>query len=223
MKGFPLFFFTVLYLIPNLCFSSLTLAQESDKGNCEQGTSTPGDVVSTGPFNRDECSEKSQQQDLVEFVCQINEQNIPITYARTSEGIASIFQWNDNRYFTALYSPLQRCQEISFVLQKYYPQGLNYITTGRVNGQNVICLTSSDGGNCEQTLFTLRPDQSPDNILESIFGGKKAASGPISETNTRTYINLTEYLQQSAIANTNSPTEPQPANHSPLNEGTPAW
>ena len=54
MKGLTFLFFTVLYLIPNICFSSLVLAQKSEQENCEdQGT--PLSVDTLGPFNSDEC------------------------------------------------------------------------------------------------------------------------------------------------------------------------
>lgn len=108
------------------------------------------------------------------FVCTTDEQNIPTTYAETPEGAVEVFKWKSN-YFKPPYTPMQRCQEVSQRMNDFQPE---YLVSGRVNNQNVICAGQSCNSNGSNVLLTLRPDQNPNQVLEEIDQNRDGAGGP---------------------------------------------
>ncbi|MFB2880058.1 COP23 domain-containing protein [Floridanema aerugineum] len=68
------------------------------------------------------------------------------------------------------YLSQSRCQTVSDRLESEYKNDrLNYITSGRMNGQKVICTATTKGGSCRGLLFTLRPQDDADEVLGQIF------------------------------------------------------
>lgn len=116
----------------------------------------------------------SSSAQSVQFECATDDQNIPTTYAQTPGGIVQIFKWTST-FFNPPYTPIQRCQEVAQRLNQFQPDSL---VAGRVNNYNVICAgTSCDAGGTN-LLLTLRPDQSPNQVLAEIDSTRDAAGGP---------------------------------------------
>lgn len=116
------------------------------------------------------------------FFCGISPEGTPTTYAKTKVGDRPVIRWVSQAL--AGYPPLRRCQEVSGRFQTYRNNGsLRYITTGFMNSQPVVCVSSQDGGGCQGLLFTLRPGENPSRVVQQLFDiGAGRASGPLTES-----------------------------------------
>lgn len=126
---------------------------------------------------------------------------VPTTAVRTPGGVMPVIRWASYYFFPSGYDPSARCQDVSARFQTYYNNGmLNYITTGIVNRQPVVCVTDTTGGPCQGVLFTLKPGQSASKVIEKLFDIRAGASGPLYESNSRVYFDLNQYLEKLGIA-----------------------
>ena len=99
---------------------------------------------------------------------------IPTTIARIKDKNLDIILWVSDLFASKGFDSKTRCQQVTARLEEYNKkQTLAYITTGKLNGQSVICVTSKEDGNCgdgipiyEGLLFTLKPGSNPQNTLE---------------------------------------------------------
>lgn len=90
------------------------------------------------------------------FFCGMSN-GVPATIAQTPRGNVSVIRWVSSYFSGAGYNPQTRCQEVSGRFEAYKNNGtLNYITTGIMNGQPVVCTRSTNGGGCNGLLFTLK-------------------------------------------------------------------
>lgn len=128
----------------------------------------------------------------------------PSTVAYTSRGAIELIRWQNDYFSASSYTPDRRCQEVSTRFQQHSEaNNLRYISTGKVNNYNVICI-SEKSGNCKPDglLITLQPNDSPEQVLRDLFsldarrarGGITRADGSrkIKET-----IDLERYLADS--------------------------
>lgn len=128
------------------------------------------------------------------FSCQMAG-GVPATVAHTPGGQRTVIRWVSGYFSGSGYTPLTRCQEVSERFQNYMNQGLlNYITTGYMNNQPVVCVTSSNGGGCQGLLFTLKSGENASRVLQQLFDVKAGAAGPLNESSQRVYINVNEML-----------------------------
>jgi hypothetical protein len=123
----------------------------------------------------------------------------PITVAKTGQGkTVMLIRWRSTSVDG--YPPLKRCQEVSQRFQSFYEQGrLKFITSGRFNGSNVICVATSSNSACRANdiLFTLRPGRSPNDVLKAMFSlNMKASGGLITESSKPLYINIDQCLDE---------------------------
>lgn len=118
------------------------------------------------------------QAQQISFVCSVDTDKVPTTYAQTPDDTLPVFKWTSN-YFRPPYTPMQRCQEVAERMNNFYGQGMmDYLTSGTVNNLPVICAGTncdSDGGN---VLITLKPNQDPNQILQEIEANRSGAGGP---------------------------------------------
>ncbi|MEN9208123.1 MAG: COP23 domain-containing protein [Gloeomargarita sp. GMQP_bins_120] len=132
----------------------------------------------------------------ITFYCGTS-QGAPATLVRSGNRVVPIIRWTSNTFAESGYSNERRCREVSQRFQTYYDDGtLSFITTGRMNGQNVICVARSHGGPCAGLLFTLRPGVNPTRVINQLFNIRTRASGPLNETTARPYVDFQELLQQ---------------------------
>lgn len=122
-------------------------------------------------------------------------QGAPATLAKSGSRVVPIIRWSSDAFSNSGFSPERRCQEVSKRFQTYYDDGsLSFITTGRMNGQNVVCVARSNGGPCAGLLFTLKPGSNPTQAINQLFNIRTRASGPLNETTARPYVDFNEFL-----------------------------
>jgi hypothetical protein len=113
-----------------------------------------------------------------------------------------VIRWVSHAFLPSGFDPLTRCRDVSARFQTYYDNGkLDYITTGIVNGQPVVCVTDSTGGPCQGILFTLKRGQSASRVIQQLFDIRAGASGPLYESQARFYLDMNKYLQNRGLAN----------------------
>jgi len=133
------------------------------------------------------------------FFCDRNH-GTPTTAVHTPGGVMPVVRWVSHYFLPSGYNPEARCQDVSARFQTYYNNGmLNYITTGIVNRQPVVCVTDTTGGPCQGVLFTLKPGQNASKVIEKLFDIRAGASGPLYESSSRVYFDMNQYLQNQGI------------------------
>jgi hypothetical protein len=131
--------------------------------------------------------------------------NAPTTMAKTSRGPVSVIRWVSTLGET--YTPESRCQIVSEKFQTYYNDGtLNYLTTGVVNQQNVICAAKVQGGSCTGVLFTLKPNSNPDQTLKRLLSIRDRTTNIVlNETAEKVYVNMNDFLESAPVETDPSP------------------
>jgi Circadian oscillating protein COP23 len=129
---------------------------------------------------------------------------VPATVAQTARGKVKVVSWNTT-LGGGQFDPVTRCQQVSARFQTLSESKmLRFITTGRQNGQNIICVAAERNGGClpngNGLLFTLRPGANPRATLQQMVNiSRMATSGPIMESSQqRLYVNMDELLQNAA-------------------------
>ena len=130
------------------------------------------------------------------FACG-SDQGVPATLAISSDGTSvPVIRYVSNAFESAGFSAQKRCEEISARFQYYNEQReIDFMTIGKINGQNVICVTRQEGGDCsrdlksEGLLITTRPGVNPRTTLAQLIDVRLQAGSALSETEERPYIN----------------------------------
>jgi len=149
------------------------------------------------------------QAQSVTFACGMSDE-VPTTIAVTERGNISVIRWVSEFGHAVGYTPQQRCQEVSSRFQTYHELDvLNYLTTGSMNGQSVICVTLSPGASCDRNLvhqgllFTLKPDSDGEATLQRLIAVRDYGDTPLNESThdgvSRSYINMNELLRNAPI------------------------
>ncbi len=129
-----------------------------------------------------------------QFICD-ESGHIPTTFFVSQEGTLPVIHWVSHYFAQSGYDPLVRCRDVSNRFQRFYDVGvLNYVTTGIVNHQPVVCVTDERGGPCQGVLFTLRPDENASHIVQQLFDISYASSGPLFQSGSRVYLDINEFL-----------------------------
>jgi Circadian oscillating protein COP23 len=126
----------------------------------------------------------------------------PTTIARTQRGNVLVIHWKSTVFVNSLndFTPESRCIEVSRRFQEFYSQGnLSYLTTGKINNQNVICVAQEYGGACKGLLLTLEPKDDPQVVLRDLMDVRVNARGPITRGTDSTYIDVEEFLDTAPI------------------------
>jgi hypothetical protein len=139
------------------------------------------------------------------FQCRTDD-GIHYTIALRSDGAESnpIIVWTSDAFESAGYPAERRCEVVSDRLNTVLAdngdtlEGL-YLTTGRVNGQSVICTVGSTNSGCNQNnlLFTLSGNnaRNPNAVLENLSSRAADTSGNlIQESGGQLYVDLDELV-----------------------------
>lgn len=155
----------------------------------------------------------------VQFVCASNNGN-PATVARhPKHGDVPIINWVSDHFNDSGYTPQQRCEQVSKRFQKHHSKGLlNYLTTGKMNNQNIVCVAESDTSGCVGLLFTLKPGSNPSSTLQRLMNVRAQAGGPLNETGDRVYIDMDKYMEDKASAQAPQESEVSPGTPSSVTE-----
>lgn len=126
--------------------------------------------------------------------------NVPTTMAHTSRGPVPVIRWLSTLGET--YTPEYRCQIVSDKFQTFYNDGtLNFLTTGVVNQQKVICAAQFENGPCSGVLFTLKPNSDPAQTLKRLLSVRdRAPNLVLNESAPQVYINVQEFLETAPVA-----------------------
>lgn len=136
-----------------------------------------------------------------QFVCaQVN--GVYTTVAKRTTGAdRPVIRWISSDFEQKGYTTAKRCQEVSNRFQRYHSSGdLNYLTTGKMNGQPVICTTPQRYGACAKLLFTVRPGVNPQHTLRKLLAVRiKSSVRPLSESTANAaeeqlYVSMNEIL-----------------------------
>jgi hypothetical protein len=153
------------------------------------------------PEGQSSCAPDGHIDERNIFFCD-RSHGVPTTAVRTPGGVMPVIRWVSHFFLPSGYDPYARCQDVSARFQTYYNNGmLDYITTGIVNRQPVVCVTDTTGGPCQGILFTLKPGQNASRIIEQLFDIRAGASGPLYESNSRVYLDMNKYLRKLGVAN----------------------
>lgn len=138
---------------------------------------------------------------LASSISCMNAGGVPATVVSTKTGKqVPIIYWKSTAFSGSGWSPTRRCQEVSARFQDYHQAGtLEYITTGRMNGLPVICVSKTDGGGCAGLLYTLKPGQNATSTLQKLFDIRnKPGAAPLEETTARLYVNFDNVVRNKA-------------------------
>lgn len=103
------------------------------------------------------------------YVCG-TEGGVPATIAQTAEGNKPLILWKSTYFSQDGWPPETRCNEVTQRFQEYKDQGLlTNVTTGKINGMPVVCLSENAGGNCSNLLITLEPQDNPQTLLNEVI------------------------------------------------------
>jgi hypothetical protein len=144
-----------------------------------------------------------------QFFCDKDVDGAPITaFTHPNRGDVIIIRWASSYFKESGFDPQRRCQEVSARFQQYREQGkLQYITTGRKNGSNIVCVTEADQSPClndkdQGQLWTLKPESNPNEVLaalKSIRAGSDKAK--VLVESQQTWVKVDDLLA-------NNPTKP---------------
>jgi Circadian oscillating protein COP23 len=149
------------------------------------------------------------QQADAKFYCG-NYQNAPTTMARTARGSVPVIHWKSSA-FGENFPPQVRCETVSRRFQEYYGNGtLNFLTTGVINQQPIICAVQFKGGPCG-LLFTLRKGSDPDSTLRHLLNVRDRTTNTVlNESVASTFIDMNEFLNTAPAAKKSTLSEPMP-------------
>jgi Circadian oscillating protein COP23 len=141
----------------------------------------------------------------------------PMTLAKTQRGNVEMIRWKSTFFKNGVndFTPMSRCTEVSRRFQDFYNQGiLSYLTTGKMNAQNVICVAEEYGGPCSGLLLTLEPKDDPQQVLQELMNVRtRASGGPITRGSGSTYFDVEDFLETAPIQTTSQekilPASPQ--------------
>ena len=143
--------------------------------------------------------DRPAQAQSVNFFCG-SDGVTPVTYATTARGNVPIVRWQSQHFSSSGYTPEQRCAEVSGRFQTYYNNStLNFITTGIMNSQPVVCVSSANGGGCDGLLFTLRPTDNASQVVQQLFDIRAGAAGPINQSAARPYVDVEQLLNERPV------------------------
>ncbi|MEC4988653.1 MAG: COP23 domain-containing protein [Oscillatoria sp. PMC 1068.18] len=134
----------------------------------------------------------------IAFFCGASRDGIPTTLASTSQGDTAVIRWVSDYFSSSGYDPEKRCNQVSERFQTYYQLGiLNYITTGIIERQEVICVSSIYGGPCDGVLFTLEPGESASRVIQGLFDIGKFGLNPLKQSSgeDQIYIDFHKFLE----------------------------
>lgn len=146
-----------------------------------------------------------------QFYCDTSK-SPPATVVRTTRGNVPLIRWTSD-FFPPPLTPEERCKIVSQRFQEFQNNNkLQYITTGKMNGQLVVCVANRKDGDCTGLLFTLKPGSDPRRTLAKLVSRPAlAASGILNEsTGERLYIDMEEFINTASVGGESAPSA-QPA------------
>lgn len=154
----------------------------------------------------------------------VNQGGVPRTVVDTKRGKIELIVWK-SRYFGPQWPVERRCQEVTQRFQDFSDAGnLRYVTTGKMNGYNVICVGDKrvSGYECRKDglLITLQPNDSPTTVMNELFNINNRISGGGIERGGA--IDLVSFLNKAPLMESAPVSEPVPSSPpDPADDGVP--
>jgi hypothetical protein len=144
----------------------------------------PGGVDAPEPLTRDY------------FFCGKDSNGNPTTYVNTPSGSnIPLIRWVSDYFEPSNYTSEARCQDVSQRFNRFYRQGtLNFVTSGFINDQPVVCVADRRNGPCTATLFTLKSGQNATQTIQQLFDVRVGNAGPLLESEKRIYVDMKSYI-----------------------------
>jgi hypothetical protein len=142
--------------------------------------------------------ESAIAQTSSQFFCGMNKGN-SATLVRTENGKeVAIINWITNAFVDAGWDNQKRCETVSERFEKYKQLGeLNFLTTGQIGTENVICVSRGVNKDCswdleeKGLLLTVRPGVNPKTTLKELLLVRASAGKVLSESSApREYVNV---------------------------------
>ena len=149
------------------------------------------------------------------FTCERTSKGKWATIANTTRGKIPMILWESPYFSQSGWTPKDRCFEVTERFQEYEKKDwLNYITTSRMKGYDVLVATENPKGKQRDLvdgglLITLRKDQNPNEELRKLMEVRDgASSSPVShaveaaqvfDEQGRLYINVEVLLSQAPV------------------------
>lgn len=156
----------------------------------------------------------------------IQRNGTPTTIVETKRGTIELIVWK-SAFFGNNWNPQKRCQEVTSRFQEFSDASqLRYITTGKINDYNVICVADPQKPQknvCKNNglLITLEPSDNPEQVKNELFDVSQRIQGggitrgcpkdnsfykkPILDLET--FLNCVPTIE---LTSNNSNTQPQP-------------
>lgn len=129
------------------------------------------------------------------FLCGNDDYGSPTTYVASGGQSMPLIHWVSDYFSGSGYDPLTRCEQVTERFNRFYQDGrLNFITTGFVNRQPVVCVSGYIGGPCTDVLFTLKPGEDAAQAVQQLFDVRVGQDGPLYESGSRVYFDLNDRL-----------------------------
>ncbi len=130
------------------------------------------------------------------FFCNRDRFGNPTTFVASSNTIVPLINWVSEYFTPSGYDPQVRCQDVSNRFDLYFRQGrLNYITTGMINDQPVICIADRVGGACTGLLVTLQRGEDPNQVIYQLASTLDGATDLLYQNESRPYFDVQSYMR----------------------------
>ena len=125
------------------------------------------------------------------FTCERNNGEYTVMYRPQSQPNQS-YAWAVPQQMGSNWSPQRRCQAISNRLEQYRPDGLMALQTARMNGENVVCVTTEADSSC-RIVFTVPEGQDPITTRDRVFDNLADANQGQQTQGVRTFTNNSSF------------------------------
>lgn len=160
----------------------------------------------------------------------INHQGKPSTVVDTEKGRILLIVWESDFFRGSGWTPQKRCEEVSKRFQEFSDnKTLRYLTTGKMKGQNVICVGKATGGSTYKCLdngllLTLEGNNdNPNQVLQNLFQATRSSGNSLRRAGGNRYaLEFDKIIDEAPVIS--SPATPQTLNPqvSPLQGTSPS-
>lgn len=135
------------------------------------------------PQASDESTQRAEGQ---KFTCELVNGQYTVMYypdSQSNQGNA----WATPSALGGGWTPERRCNEISRRLETYRPDGLQELSTDKVNNYDIVCVTTQANSAC-RIVFTVPPGQDPKITRDRVFENLTVADSGQQTDAVNTFI-----------------------------------
>ncbi|KAM3113372.1 COP23 domain-containing protein [Phormidesmis sp. 146-33] len=156
-------------------YESSTSEPSTSAEDAPVSVSPPEDAPRTpSTMNQSQGTKKLNKLGQLTFVCG-SDNGTPKTIAKLNNRELGVILWTSTAFNAKGFDPQTRCKQVSARFEEYNKANqLVYLTSGKLNGQVVICATTKEAGGCgdispyDGLLFTLQPKSNGQEVLEQL-------------------------------------------------------